>query len=317
MALITLPSSPEKGVAQSYSLNLTDLFALVTDSYYTTQANISKIIILYASSTGNQLENITFTPDGVSTTLSTSAMFASQAFDLFDVSFIAIIDKQNGRYIVPAASIPDVASYEVSFAVVPPPASYTFSNSLKSSDITLSNGNLTAKRTSSAAGPYVSALIDNAFMLSGSQKIYLELTVDLITISSVEAIGFDFQNGTPSVFDSGSVTIPGFYGVQGPRIVWQGNSLYQQPNGGSAAFIGNIGYMVTGQVIGIAIDIQAQTFSFNNNGSWSSTFSFSGIVGDADRIYFAVGPYIPTPGSEDSFTKNTSSIYTPSGYTLI
>jgi hypothetical protein len=315
MALITLPSSPEKGVAQNYSLNLTDLFALVTDSYYTTQDNISKIIILYASSTGNQLENITFTPDGVSTTLSTSAMFASQAFDLFDVSFIAIIDKQNGRYIVPAASIPDVVNYEIDFAAAP--VSYTFSNSLKSSDITLSNGNLTAKRTSAAAGPYVSALIDNAFMLSSSQKIYLELTVDLITSSSAEAIGFDFQNGTPSVFDSGSVTIPGFYGVQGPRIVWQGNSLYQQTNGGSAAFIGPVGYMVTGQVIGIAVDIQAQTFSFNNNGSWSSTFSFSGIVGDADRIYFAVGPHLPSPGSEDSFTKNTSSIYTPSGYTLI
>jgi hypothetical protein len=71
---------------------------------------------MYQSSVSNQIEGITFTPDGVSTSLEAAGTFSLEARDVFNVQSITVVDKQNGRNITYAASIPDVANYTIDFA---------------------------------------------------------------------------------------------------------------------------------------------------------------------------------------------------------
>jgi hypothetical protein len=121
MALITIPSIPEKGTEQEYVLNTTELFALVSEAYFTDQNNLKVINAIYKSKTSNQIELISFTPNGNST-LTSMAEFASTSRDEFELLNIVIVDQQNGRYKVGASEIPGVASYEISFSSGPVPA---------------------------------------------------------------------------------------------------------------------------------------------------------------------------------------------------
>lgn len=114
MALITLPASPEKGVAQQYSLNTTELFSLVTESFFTDQNNLQVIEVVYISTVSNQLAAISFIPNG-SATLSSMEEFALTARDSFMISAITLIDKQNGRHVVYSSDIPSVANYNIEF----------------------------------------------------------------------------------------------------------------------------------------------------------------------------------------------------------
>lgn len=120
MALLTIPEFPEKGTLQEYSLNVTDLIALIADSYFQDQANWSKVVVMYQSSESNQLELINFIPDG-SSELFQDIQFSTFARDLFEIHSITVFDYQNGRYIIRASEIPDVASFNVDFGIVPPP----------------------------------------------------------------------------------------------------------------------------------------------------------------------------------------------------
>ena len=120
MALLTIPATPEKGILQTYSLNVTDLIALISDPYFQQQTNWSRVIVMYQSSVSNQIENITFIPDGVSTSLNADAEFSLKARDVFNLHSIMIVDDQNGRNITYAASIPDVANYTIDLAAAPP-----------------------------------------------------------------------------------------------------------------------------------------------------------------------------------------------------
>jgi hypothetical protein len=119
MALLTIPTTPEKGTSQSYTLNVTDLIALVSDAYFQDQANWSKVVVLYQSAESNQLELINFIPDGVSTSILSVAQFSTFARNVFDVNSITIFDNQNGRYIIKAIDIPDVANYAIDFSPSP------------------------------------------------------------------------------------------------------------------------------------------------------------------------------------------------------
>lgn len=115
MALITLPSIPERGVSQQYSINMTELSSLVTDAYFNDQENLQLVNVVYKSAVSNQLMKISFIPTGASS-LNANANFFLDARDLFDIQSIVLQDKQNGRYVLYAADIPDVANYEVNFA---------------------------------------------------------------------------------------------------------------------------------------------------------------------------------------------------------
>lgn len=118
MALITIPVTPEKAVEQEYALSTTELFALVSDSYFTDQANLRLIEVVYKSSISNQIELITFIPSGAAS-LTSNAEFSLEARNIFDLVSVVLIDKQNGRYVVSASEIPSVASYQIDFTPAP------------------------------------------------------------------------------------------------------------------------------------------------------------------------------------------------------
>lgn len=118
MALITIPAIPEKGTEQQYSLSTTELFALVSDSYFTDQNNLRVIEVVYQSSTSNQIEVISFIPNG-SASLISMAEFAATSRNIFDLVNVVLVDKQNGRYQIGASEIPNVESYQVDFTPAP------------------------------------------------------------------------------------------------------------------------------------------------------------------------------------------------------
>ena len=112
--LLTIPTTPEKGEFQTYTLDVSDLIALVTEEYYQDQENWRRVIVAYKSLEGNQLNLLSFTPDG-GDTLTKQGYFAPESFSFFGIQSISIIDKQNGTYILTSSEIPDVASYNVIF----------------------------------------------------------------------------------------------------------------------------------------------------------------------------------------------------------
>lgn len=112
--LLTIPTSPEKGEFQTYILDVSDLIALVDSAYYETESNWRKVIVAYRSSTGNQLNLISFIPDG-NPTISKLGFFAPESFSIFAIQSITIVDKQNGTYILNPSDIPDVANYNLVF----------------------------------------------------------------------------------------------------------------------------------------------------------------------------------------------------------
>jgi hypothetical protein len=189
-----------------------------------------------------------------------------------------------------------------------------WSSSLKHSDLTVSPDGLTVTRNSTAGG-YVSAFLDTGYDLSGSNKIYFEM--DAVQSSSgYPSYGFVLTQGAdPVTFNSGNITMPGGYGVEGPRILMQGSSIYScgAPYGDSY-FKGSLPPgVVTGATLGIAIDVAAKTFFFVVNGVASSVYSFANEVDAGTKLYIGVGP----SSSGDSFVKKTSSSNTPTGYTFI
>jgi len=112
--LLTIPTTPEKGEFQTYTLDVSDLIDLVTQEYYQDQDNWRRVIVAYKSLTGNQLNLLSFTPDG-GDTLTKQGFFAPESFSFFIIQSITIVDKQNGTYILTNNEIPDVANYNIIF----------------------------------------------------------------------------------------------------------------------------------------------------------------------------------------------------------
>ena len=112
--LLTIPTTPEKGEFQTYTLDVSDLIDLVTEEYYQDQENWRRVIVAYKSLEGNQLNLLSFTPDG-GDTLTKQGYFAPESFSFFGIQSISIIDKQNGTYILTSSEIPDVANYNIIF----------------------------------------------------------------------------------------------------------------------------------------------------------------------------------------------------------
>ncbi len=114
MALLIVPSEPQKGEVLNFTLNVSDLSALIPTSYYANQNNWSRVLLLFKSFVAEQLIPVTFYPDGTNTLLSTS-MADPTSRNLFKVYAIVVYDKQNGHYIVKDSDIPGVETYNLVF----------------------------------------------------------------------------------------------------------------------------------------------------------------------------------------------------------
>jgi hypothetical protein len=188
---------------------------------------------------------------------------------------------------------------------------FTLDNSLKDSSITLSNNGLTATRTSMGSYSYVSSLLNRPVLLSGSDKLYFEITVNNTANSGVDAFGFVFNTTTPTTFGHNNVTIPGFSGNQGPRVLVQGEYVYKQSSSPGAYGLQNGFGFQNNAVLGVAVDVAAKTFFFVKNGTASATFSFADIMESSTNLYFAVGPF----AINDQYSINSTPVHLPAGYT--
>lgn len=115
MALITIPSFPQKNVLQTYNLNTTDLIALVNQNYFKDKENWKRVIVTYVSSPSNQISIISFVPTS-DEILSAQGFFAPEARSIFQITNISIYDKQNGRFRLERSQIPGVENYNLILA---------------------------------------------------------------------------------------------------------------------------------------------------------------------------------------------------------
>jgi len=114
MALLTIPSEPIKGEELSFALDVSDLSALIPQSYYAAQNNWSKVLVLYKAYFGNQLIGLSFYPNNTDSIPATTTV-AENARSLFRVNSIIVYDKQNGYYILESSDIPGVDAYNIVF----------------------------------------------------------------------------------------------------------------------------------------------------------------------------------------------------------
>lgn len=102
--MITLPGSLSKNQSLQFSLNKTQVLAAVSDQYWSDSANISKCIVVYKSSTGNQKKRIEF--DFTQASPSASQTWSSKSRDQFEIDEIVLIDFDNDYYGIPKTSLP-------------------------------------------------------------------------------------------------------------------------------------------------------------------------------------------------------------------
>jgi len=113
MALLTLPEQPLKDELQQYSLSVPELISLIDDAYFEEISNWTYVSVMYGSSISNQVEVINFYPTNPLQEVSSMAIFAATARDLFELKSIIIYDKQNGYYPIYASQIEDVEQYNI------------------------------------------------------------------------------------------------------------------------------------------------------------------------------------------------------------
>ena len=331
MALITIPAIPEKATIQTYTLNVTDLIALISDTYFQQQTNWSSVVVMYQSSVSNQIEGITFTPDGVSTSLEADATFSLEARDIFNVQSITVVDKQNGRNITYAASIPDVANYTIDFT--PVSAIEPFSLTLRNPSLNvLSNSNFTCERNAASFGFYGFFYANNVIPMA-SGKYYKEITYDVYAFTSNSpTLGIRLMNTSPSDFapngGAGMVqTTDNQY--QLVYIIGGGSAqIVSQvgPSGGIPSVITSLPPILTGDKISFAIDFDSPTKDFYMavNGVW---FNSANPVTGAGKIeltsvfpglpvglslYFAIASLSP-----EVWSVQQVPLYKPVGYTNV
>lgn len=162
-----------KGVASVFTLNKTELAALITDplyAYYADTTHWRKVVIIYVSATGNQSEPVIFNPqvDPCVGTFEVSPF----AFDAFNVKSIVIHDFDNGPYEIPASAL-NVNDFNISF-VAPP------SEALWTRDFTQADANDSF---------FNSSIVSNAYQMLGNtsnQQQFFNSGVGALPIGSYE-----------------------------------------------------------------------------------------------------------------------------------
>jgi hypothetical protein len=310
MALLTIPEFPEKGTLQEYALNVTELFALVSEAYFTDQNNLKVINAIYKSKTSNQIELISFTPNGNST-LTSMAEFASTSRDEFELLNVVIVDQQNGRFRLKAAEIPDVANYDIGFSAAPPEVLARFSQSLKSSLMSVTNDDLTITHTT-ASGDFGNQGYLSNVLSSGKKYIEYVVTASASSLGSVR-FGAKVSNTQPSNFNA--QTYP-FGAADGFSFSFDGTVFIGFSGGASLPFS-------KGSVVMMAIDVDAKKVWLGVNGSWgvgndpatgTGGNSFSSMSGSNIYLGFSTNP---GSNAQESATIRTSPSYLPSGFEVV
>ena len=326
MAIITKPSIA-KGQANEIDLSKSDLAAVnkvVNDSYFSNQANWSKVIVEYKSAEGNQHEMVIF--DASQASPKGNFEVSEKARDSWEVQSVKIVDFDGG-YLKLVRGDLTVADFDIALGSVGGDVgTILFSNTLHhSTNVVISSDQLTANFPTLNHGH---ALSDNTEVLSG-QKFYAEFVIN--SVGSLE-FGFSFYDTVPDVVNITSIRFPP--DVKLRVSLYQNGVLYygNASRGGSLnGAIEGWGF-VAGDTIGIAIDTAAQEVYVKKNGAWLLNSSWSvpsnpetneeglsyagyGNATNGDTVYLSVWGRKNIDDSSITLVSDPADI--PAGYKLL
>jgi hypothetical protein len=110
--MITFPNSLVKGQDLTFTLDKTALFAVVSDEYFSVEANVEKIIFVYRSEDGHQRKRIQFM---VSDSAPSDAVgFSEKANDVFNLEQIILVDYDGGTHVV-SPSVVSLSEQTITF----------------------------------------------------------------------------------------------------------------------------------------------------------------------------------------------------------
>jgi len=316
MAIITKPTI-SKGQANEFDLSKSDLAAVskvVNDSYFSDQANWSKVAMEYESDTGEQIEMLIF--DASQESPKANFEVSEKAKDNWQVKSVIIMDFDGG-YLKLGRGDLTVEEFDIALGDVGGDITMLFSNSLHHPNVTISSDQLTATFSN-----YGHALSDNTEVFSG-QKFYAEFVIDENVI--IATVGFSFYDTIPDVNDGNRYTSNVKLSVS---LGQNGDLIYG--NKSSNTFVSsNFRWSFNaGDTVGIAIDTATQEIYVRRNGSWLSYYSNTnpsdpenGIDG---RSYAGYGNaengdtvYLDVFAREGSVTLVSDPADIPTGYKLL
>jgi hypothetical protein len=317
MAIITKPTI-SKGQANEIDLSKSDLAAVskvVNDSYFSDQANWSKVAMEYESDTGEQIEMLIF--DASQESPKANFEVSEKAKDNWQVKSVIIMDFDGG-YLKLGRGDLTVEEFDIALGSVGGDVAMLFSNSLHhSTNAVISSDQLTATFPTLSYGR---ALSENTEVLAG-QKFYAEFIINSVNILE---FGFSFYDTAPDVTDDTN-RYPTNVKLQ-VSLGQSGNTSYG--NKSSNTFVSSSWSFNVGDTVGIAIDTATQEIYVRRNGSWLSLHSWTdpsdpenGIDG---RSYAGYGNaengdnvYISVFGRSSSITLVSDPADIPAGYKLL
>jgi hypothetical protein len=97
MSLVSFLEQPSKNNSVSLTLDkatLEGLSQVSSDPYWSVDANVSRVIVHYLSTEGNQRKILTFNYQ--QETPSTTVDFSGSARDVFEINMLVLVDNDNG-----------------------------------------------------------------------------------------------------------------------------------------------------------------------------------------------------------------------------
>lgn len=328
MAILTKPTI-SKGQANEFDLSKSDLAAVskvVNDSYFSDQANWSKVIVEYKSAEGNQHEMVIF--DASEASPKANFEISEKARDNWEVQSVKIMDFDGGYLKLNRGDL-TVEDFDIVLGSVGGGVAGWSTSYYASTAITLSNSNFTATiDNNSGQGAIMYA--DNQIDYNGSEKVYKEITANHRQNFTYITVGMRVFNTVPSDFSLSNSAKFDSLSDEVAELYWEAASSsirYSINNGTSFSAGGGYPPIGANDVIMVAIDTGVNKIWFGKNGSWIGgnpatnsggidyATAFAG-VSNLNNIFIGLMDFdFGTP--DPQFTINETPLYTPSGFTEI
>jgi len=312
----------QKGQSNGFELDVAFLLADIVSNKepYFHDINVWKrVIVIYETPEGGQSENIEFIPSNNPSLGNFSVSL--EARDIWEVQAVMVVDKDGGSLIYRRSEL-DVNYFDLDLSGVvqpPQPSTGAFSETLKSTNIVLSNNNLTATKTQGLTFVSDSIYLDNKkqIIFGENSKLYCEFEINNIEQAYGFVLGFIVRDGDdPSTFTStGTPRLVGGISDRRAQINTNGDFYITGLNPSN----GSYNSFVVGDRVGIAIDYDGGNISFYNN---SNLLGYSNnvqqLINSGDFVYFGVSLVVETGiGAGDTVTKVNTPSNPPAGFTVV
>lgn len=324
MPIITKPALA-KGDSVFFTLDKTALAAVgsvAADPFLASPNNWEKVVIEFDSSESNQSKVVVFDP---SQTTPEGLFFTTvNARGDFLVRKINIYGPQGYKLVIPRASL-TAAEFDVIFATGPT----TWSSTYKQADISLTGNDYIATwNKDPLTGEGAVAYIDKSIPYVGSDKYYVEVTLNSQTTVPRLCYGMRVFNTVPSDFATGDGFEP--MNDEVAELYYErfsGALRYSINNGSKLVAQSGYGTRTNGDVLMFAIDTALGKAWFGTNGTWAYSGDpatgtngndyeslFTGVA-NRNNIYIGFGELHFTGIAQ--MTINETPLYLPSGFTQL